>query len=324
MSTPSCGSPGQVPPNSYDAFLMLAFGAPEGSDQVVPFLENVTRGKNVPKQRILQVAKHYELFDGVSPANAQFRALIAAVLKQFNSLELKLSVYWGNRNWHPLIEDTLRQMADDGITRAMAWVASPLESPASHGQYLEELRQARAAVGPKAPEVDVLPVFFDKPGFIRATASRVLSALEKVPEERRPAARVVYTAHSLPVPMADECPYRQQFEQACRLVSRQVGLDRWEMAYQSRSGPPSQAWLEPDIGHLLRQLAEDGKVRDAIVVPISFVYEHMETVYDLDKELGDLCQQLKINMIRAATVGCHASFVEMIGQMAAEYQASKY
>jgi len=321
MSTSNSGSPDPRPQDSYDAFLLLTFGAPEGPDEVLPFLENVTRGKNIPNRRLLKVAEHYDLFDGVSPANEQVRALLRAVLGRFNSMGIELPVYWGNRHWHPMMEDTLRQMAEDGVRRAMAWVASPLESPASYGQYVEELQQAREAVGSDAPEVDVLPVFFDQPGFIEASAARVQAALEQVPDDRRSAATVIYTAHSLPIPMAERCPYRRQFEEVCRLVSEKVRLDRFETAYQSRSGPPTQPWLDPDVQQLARQLADGGELKDLIVVPISFVYENMETAYDLDTELRELCRELGVNMVRAATVGCHPSFVEMVGQMAKQQLA---
>ncbi len=311
------------PSTACDAFLLLSFGAPEGPGEVMPFLENVTRGKNVPRQQILQVARRYERFDGISPANAQLRALITAVLGQFNARGLQVSVYWGNRNWHPMLQDTLRQMADDGIRHALAMVTSPFESAASYGQYLEEIQLAAKAAGDNAPEIDVLPVFFDQPGFVEATADRVTSALEKITAENRQAARVVYCAHSLPTAMADESPYRQQFEQSCRLVSQRVGLDRWDMAYQSRSGPPSQTWLEPDICRHIEQLAESGKLADLVIVPIGFVYEHLETVFDLDEEAGELCRQSGINMVRAATVGCHPRFVEMIGQLVSQYTSAK-
>ncbi len=306
-----------------DGFLLLSFGAPEGPDEVMPFLENVTRGKNVPPQRILQVAKHYEFFDGISPANDQLRAMITAVLGRFNSMGLQLSVYWGNRNWHPMLQDTLRQMADDGIRHALAMVTSPFESAASYGQYLEEVQLAAKTVGDTAPEIDVLPVFFDQPGFVEATADRVASALEQIAAENRQAARVVYCTHSLPTAMADESPYRRQFEQACRLVSQRVGLDRWDMAYQSRSGPPSQTWLEPDICRYIEQFAESGNAADLVIVPIGFVYEHMETVFDLDEQAGELCRRVGINMVRAATVGCHPRFVEMIAELVSEYTSAK-
>jgi ferrochelatase len=217
----------------------------------------------------------------------------------------------------------LRQMADDGIRHALAMVTSPFESAASYGQYLEDVQLGTKTAGGNAPEIVVLPVFFDQPGFVEATADRVTSALETIAAENRQAARVVYCTHSLPTAMADESPYRRQFEQACKLVSQRVGLDRWDMAYQSRSGPPSQTWLEPDICRYIEQVSESGNVADLVIVPIGFIYEHMETVFDLDEQAGELCRRVGINMVRAATVGCHPRFVEMIAQLVSQYTPAK-
>ncbi|MBN2473433.1 MAG: ferrochelatase [Pirellulales bacterium] len=300
---------------SYDALLLISFGGPERSRDVIPFLENVVRGKEVPRERLLAVAEHYELFGGFSPSNAQNRALLAALVNELNAHGPALPVYWGNRHWHPMLADTLRQMADDGIQHALAFVTSAFSSYPGCRAYLEDIEHARQEVGENAPQVDKLRVFYNHPGFIEPMAERLQAALAEIPAERRTAARVIYTAHSLPLAMAQACPYQQQLREACRLVSERVGLRDWQLVYQSRSGPPSQPWLEPDIGNYLRQWAGDHPGGDVVVVPIGFVSEHMEIVYDLDLATRSVCEQLRLNMVRAAVVGCHGRFVQMIREL---------
>jgi ferrochelatase len=285
---------------------------------VIPFLENVLRGTNVPRQRMLEVARHYEPFEGVSPANAEIRALVTALVTELNARGPHLPVYWGNRNWHPLLADTLGQMADDGVRRALAFVTSAFGSYPGCRQYLEDFQQARQTVGPHAPEVDKLRLFYNHPGFIEPTCERVAAALEQLPVESRDDAPVLYTAHSLPVAMAEKCAYEAQLREACRLVSERLGRSRWELVYQSRSGPPSQPWLEPDVCDRLRQLAEEGDARHVVLVPIGFLYENMEIVYDLDVEAAGLCDRLGLNMVRAEVVGAHPRLVAMIRQLILE------
>jgi ferrochelatase len=306
----------------YDAVLVVSFGGPEKPDDVMPFLENVLRGKNVPRERMLAVAEHYYHFGGVSPINAQNRALIAALSEKLNADSPRLPIYWGNRNWHPLLADTLRQMADDGIQRALAFFTSAYSSYSGCRQYRENIEQARAVVGPKAPQVDKLRVFFNHPGFIGPQTERALDALRQIPTERRADARLVFTAHSIPQGMADNCRYEQQLQEACRLVHEGVvgageKCGPWRLVYQSRSGPPSQPWLEPDVNVYLRQLASE-RVRDVVVVPIGFISDHLEIAFDLDTEAQELCQELGIHMIRAATVGTHPVFIGMIQELIKE------
>jgi len=303
---------------SYDAILLLSFGGPEHPDDVMPFLENVVRGKNVPRQRLEDVAKHYELFDGVSPINAQNRALLRALLAELNAQGLGLPVYWGNLHWHPMLADTLRDMAEDGVRHAVAFVTSAYSSYAGCRQYIEAIEQARREVGTEAPEVDKLRVFYNHPGFIEPMAERAAAALAEVPEEHRDAAHLVFTAHSLPVAMAEQCDYEAQLREACRLVAERVGLEKWTLAYQSRSGPPSQPWLEPLVGDWLRELAAKEPHAELVLVPIGFVCEHMEIVFDLDVEVGALCEELGLGMVRAAVVGCHPRFVRMIVELVRE------
>ncbi len=318
--SPFSDSPSATPtPRAYDALLLVSFGGPEGMDDVAPFLENVVRGKGVPRERLLEAAEHYELFGGVSPLNAEIRALLAAVVNEFLAGGLSLPVYWGNRNWHPLLADTLRQMADDGIRRALAFVTSAFGSYAGCRQYLEDLARARDEAGPEAPQVDKLRLFYNHPGFIDAMSDRVGTALGEIPQDRRSAARIIFTTHSLPVVMANQCDYEKQVRESCRLVAGQLGRDDWELTYQSRSGPTSQSWLEPDIGDYLRaRNKREEKTADVVVAPIGFVCEHMETVYDLDVEVAALCEELGVHMVRAAAPGCHPHFVRMIRELVLE------
>jgi ferrochelatase len=303
---------------SYDAVLIVSFGGPEGPDEVIPFLENVLRGKNVPRERLEEVAEHYRHFGGISPLNAQNRALVAALTHELAASGPKLKVYWGNRNWHPLLGDTLSDMARDGVGRAIAFFTSAYSSYSGCRQYREDIERARQVVGPTAPQVDKLRVFFNHPGFIGPMTECVAAALEKIPAERRNAARLVYTAHSIPLAMAQNCRYEAQLQEAARLVSAGLGRSDLQLAFQSRSGPPSQPWLEPDILDALRKLHVSTDVRDVVVVPIGFLSDHMEVLFDLDTEARALCEELGINMVRASTVGNHPRFVKMIRELIVE------
>ncbi len=314
MSTPA-DSP-------YDALLIVSFGGPERPEEVLPFLENVLRGKPVPRERMLEVAKHYEHFGGASPINEQNRALVRALEAELQAHGPKLPVYWGNRNWRPLLVDTLRQMKADGIRRALAFFTSAYSSYSGCRQYLENIAQAQAEVGPGAPQIDKLRAFFNHPLFIEVLVERSSAALEQLPPERRAAARLVYTAHSIPLAMAQNCRYEAQLQETCRLVSEKLGRSDARLVYQSRSGPPGQPWLEPDIGDYLRQLAAEG-VKDVVVAPIGFISDHMEVVYDLDTEAQQLCQELLgLNMTRAATAGVHPKFIAMIRELILERMTS--
>jgi len=306
-----------TPEATYDAVLVVSFGGPEKPDDVMPFLENVLRGRNVPRERMLEVAEHYYEFGGVSPINAQNRALIGALSDELNRHGPRLPVYWGNRNWHPLLADTLREMADDGIRHVLAFVTSAYSSYSGCRQYRENLADARAEVGPEAPQVDKLRAFFNHPGFIAATADRVGAAFEALPESARARAKLLFTAHSIPSSMAATCRYEAQLRSTAQLVSATLGRDDWSLVYQSRSGPPTQPWLEPDICDALRQLAAEGAT-DVVIAPIGFISDHMEVIFDLDTEAQQVCEELGLRMIRAGTVGTHPEFVAMIRELIVE------
>ncbi len=301
----------------YDALLIVSFGGPEHPDHVLPFLENVLRGRNVPRERMLAVAEHYQHFGGVSPINAQNRALIDALREDLPKLGVNLPIYWGNRNWHPLLPDTLAEMKAAGIRRALAYFTSALSSYSGCRQYRENIAAAQAVVGDDAPRVDKVRVFYNHPGFIEAMADRVREALDRVPVERRAAAKLVFTAHSIPNSMAANCKYEEQLRESSRLVTEAVGRSDFTVAYQSRSGPPTQPWLEPDIGDVVKQFAAEG-VKDVVVVPIGFVSDHMEVIYDLDHEAQHIADEAGIRLVRAGTVGTHPRFVRMIGELVVE------
>ena len=303
---------------NYDAILVVSFGGPEGHDDVIPFLENVLRGRNVPRERMLAVAEHYYHFDGKSPINQQKRELIAALKDEFAQRGPMLPVYWGNRNWHPMLADTLRQMKKDGIKRALAFVTSAYSSYSGCRQYREDIARAQAEVGEGAPQVEKLRALFNHPGFLGATEDRLTEALAQLPADARQKVQVVYVAHSIPLSMANTSDYVKQLEEVRRLASEAVGVKNDALVYQSRSGPPGQPWLEPDILDYLREVKEKNLASAVVIAPISFISDHMEVLYDLDIEAKQLCDSLGLPMARAKTVGVHPKFISMIRELVVE------
>lgn len=301
----------------HDALLVVSFGGPEGMDDVIPFLENVLRGRNVPRERMLSVAHHYEMFGGVSPINQQNRNLIAALKAELETHGPNLPIYWGNRNWHPLLPDTLRQMAADGVRNALAFVTSAYSSYSSCRQYRENIANAQAAVGPDAPRVDKLRAFYNHPLFIEANVDHISAAWSKLNGGDRSQTELVFTAHSIPETMAANCEYAAQLQEAGSLIAGALEIESWRVVYQSRSGSPAQPWLGPDINEYLRELHAK-KTRDVVVAPIGFVSDHMEIVYDLDFEAQNRARELGMNMVRAATAGTHPAFVKMIRELIVE------
>jgi len=308
---------------NYDAILMVSFGGPESKEEVIPFLENVLRGRNVPRERMLAVAEHYYHFEGRSPINQQARELIAALEAELERSGPKMPIYWGNRNWHPLLAETLRKMQRDGVRRALAFVTSAYSSYSGCRQYREDIARARSEVGlsqsdPGAPEVDKLRPFFNHPAYIEATVERVRDALQAVPADARGNVQIVYTAHSIPVSMANTSDYVKQLEEVRRLVSGMIGQKNDALVYQSRSGAPGQPWLEPDILDYLRQVKAGNLASGVMLAPIGFISDHMEVLYDLDVEARQLCDSLGLPMTRAKTVGVHPKFVGMIRELILE------
>src|SRR5208283_3960407 len=294
---------------NYDAILVTSFGGPERPDDVMPFLENVLRGKNVPRERMMEVAEHYYHFGGKSPINDQNRQLIAALEAELTQHGLRLPIYWGNRNWHPMLADTLRRMKADGVRRALAFVTSAYSSYSGCRQYREDIARAQEAAGEGAPIIDKIRAFHNHPGFVEAVADRVKESLGSIPQDRREAAHLIYTAHSIPTAMAQGCDYEKQLRETSRLVAEKLGRKEWRLVYQSRSGPASQPWLAPDILDCLREIKALGGSSDVVIAPIGFLSDHMEILFDLDTEARELCAELGLHMERADTAGTHPRFI---------------
>lgn len=303
----------------YDAILIVSFGGPEKPDDVMPFLENVLRGRNVPRERMLEVAEHYYHFGGVSPLNQQVRDLIAALRPELDRRGVALPIYWGNRNWHPLLPDALDQMVDRGAKKALAVVVSAYSSYSGCRQYRENLESARQTIGENAPVIHKMRVFYNHPLFIEANADCVRDALARVPEDRRDRVHLAFTAHSIPRGMSENCNYVKQLSETCRLLAESLGIaeDRTGLVYQSRSGRPSDPWLEPDILDHVNALHEQG-VTDLVIHPVGFLSDHMEVLFDLDEEAQRRCDSLGMRMVRSATVGTHPLFIEMMGELIEE------
>lgn len=300
----------------YDALLVMSFGGPEGMDDVIPFLENVTRGRNIPRARLEEVAHHYEHFGGVSPITAQNRELIAALEAELAAHGIDLPVYFGNRNWHPFIADTVNQMKADGVRRVLVFVTSAFSSYSGCRQYREDIIRASEEVG-DAPSFDKLRMFYNHPGFIRPNAENLKNALAQFTPEERASVRVAFTAHSIPMGMANGSAYVRQLEEACRLVAEQAGVEQYDLVYQSRSGAPHIPWLEPDILDHMEALSARG-ISNLVILPIGFISDHMEVLYDLDTEAVQKAEELGMKMARAATVGTHQAFIAMIRELIVE------
>jgi ferrochelatase len=301
---------------TYDAILVVGFGGPESRDDVMPFLRNVTRGRNIPEERLLEVAEHYYHFGGVSPINAQVRELIAALRPELESRGINVPIYWGNRNWHPLLPDTVQQMTTDGVKRALAVFHAAYSSYSSCRQYQENVEAARQTVGENAPQIDKVRAYFNQPGFISANVARLKEAIAELPADQRDQVQVAFTAHSIPLRMSDSCDYAAQLSEVGRLVAEAVGIpeSRWKLVYQSRSGRPQDPWLEPDICDHLEALKAAGHSAVAIA-PIGFLSDHIEVLFDLDDEARHKADEIGLTLVRAKTVGTHPDFVAALGDL---------
>ncbi|SDG27446.1 ferrochelatase [Klenkia brasiliensis] len=316
-----------APAGRREALLVLGFGGPEGHDQVMPFLENVTRGRGIPRERLESVAEHYHHFDGVSPINDQNKALVAAL----RDAGVDLPVYWGNRNWAPYVEDVWRAMATDGIEHAYVLATSAYASFSGCRQYHEDVARARVALesdpaAPAGPTAEKLPHYYDADGFVQANADALAAALAQLPEDLRDGARLVATAHSIPDAMAavagpEGHTYERELETAARLVVDRVAPGRsFDLVWQSRSGPPSVPWLEPDVNDHLRAIADAG-AQAVVVFPVGFISDHLEVIWDLDNEAEETAQELGLAFARAATAGTHPAFVRSLVDLLAERRA---
>jgi len=320
----------------YDAFLLVSFGGPEGPDDVMPFLRNVTRGRGIPEERLEAVAEHYYAVGGVSPINQQCRDLLTALHAEFGAAHLDLPVYWGNRNWDPYLADTVAAMAADGVRHALAFATSAYSSFSSCRQYLDDIDRVREQVGPGAPRIDKIRRYFNHPGFIEPFAENTRAALATLPPDVRDGAHLVFTAHSVPLAMAAHSGppgqgragnealgpggvYATELAEAASLISERTyeGSHPWELVYQSRSGPPSQPWLEPDVLDHLGDLAKAGAPA-AVIIPVGFVSDHMEVRHDLDTEAAQTAAELGLPLARAATPWYHPQFRAMIVDLVRE------
>jgi protoporphyrin/coproporphyrin ferrochelatase len=303
----------------YDAVMLVSFGGPEGPDDVLPFMENVTRGRGIPRERLVEVSAHYARFGGVSPINGQNRSLLAAIREEFARRGIDVPITWGNRNWTPYVTDGLAELPD--AKRVLAFVTSAYSSASGCREYREDIAKACGSIGAGAPLVDKVRVFYNHPGFIEPMVEATAAALNELPS----GAEVVFTAHSIPQSMADTSDYVAQLTEVCALIMSALpdgASRRHDLVYQSRSGAPGQPWLEPDISDHFRARQADGMTAVA-VVPIGFISDHMEVVWDLDTQARETAEELGIAMVRAATVGTDERFVAMIVDLALERAANE-
>ena len=300
-------------PSTFDAVLLVSFGGPQGLDDIRPFLANVLRGRRVPPERVEEVARHYELFGGVSPITDITKRQAAGLAARLASAGHPLPVYVGMRNWHPFLADAFREMRAAGVRRVVGFITAAQHSYSSCEQYRENVAAARAELRTDGADIDVTYVgsWFDHPLFVAANAAHVRAALQRLPEGLRSSARLVCTAHSIPVSMADRSRYREQLEATARLVAREVGMRDWALVYQSRSGRPQDLWLEPDVCDYLRGEREKG-LSAAVVSPIGFVCDHIEVLYDLDTEAAQVCREIGLPMARAEAVNDDPLFLDMM------------
>jgi len=318
-------STGPAPGGRRDALLVLSFGGPEGPSDVLPFLENVTRGRGIPGERLEEVAEHYHHFGGVSPINDQNKALIDALEKEFAAAGIDLPIYWGNRNWAPYVEDAWRQMADDGIEHVYVFATSAYASFSGCRQYHEDIARARVSCG-GGPTAEKLPHYFDAPGFVQANADALAAAIASLPDDVRGTARLVATAHSIPESMAVVAgpqghAYEAELTAATERVVAEAAPGRgFDLVWQSRSGPPSVPWLAPDINDHLRALAAAGET-GVVVFPVGFISDHLEVIWDLDNEAKETAAELGLAFARAATAGTHPAFVASIRELLEERRA---
>jgi len=297
----------------YEALLLVSFGGPERAEDVMPFLRRVTAGRGIPEARIEAVAEHYYAAGGASPVNARCRELLDALGTELADLSLPL--YWGNRNWHPLLEDTVARMRDDGVRRALAFVTSAYGGYSSCRQYLDDIAAARARVGPGAPEIHKLRLYYNHPGWVGAWAESLSGARQECQAGVGGGdVDVVFSAHSIPVSMAETSPYVEHVSAAAHLVADMAGVSAWRLVWQSRSGRPSAPWLGPDVGEAIQASAAAG----IVVVPIGFVCENMEIVHDLDVEVAALAAEKGAHFVRAPAVSASPAFVKMVGQLVQE------
>jgi ferrochelatase len=314
-----------TPATKVDAVLLVGFGGPEGPDDVLPFMKNVTDGRGIPDERLVEVSQHYYDRGGISPIQEQCRELRAALEADLHGAGHDLRVYWGNRNWDPYLADTIAQMRDDGVRHAVAVLTSAYSSYSGCRQYREDVERARAVVGDDAPTFEKVRAYYNHPGFIGPQAGYIHDALATLSDDVRADARIVFTTHSIPHTMSRHSDYEAQTREACRIAMEQLtghtrGTHSWDLVYNSRSGPAFVPWLTPDINDHITALAA-GDTPAVVVVPIGFISDHMEVIYDLDTEAAATAEAAGIEFARAATVGIDPAFVTGLRQLVEEHLA---
>ncbi len=300
---------------SYDAILVMSFGGPRGPDEVLPFMENVVRGRNVPRERLIAVSAHYAHFDGVSPINARTDEQVRGLEAELAANGPELPIYLGNRFWHPMLPETLRRMKADGVTRALAIKTSAFSSYSGCRAYQDDLARALEEVGEGAPAVDVVRPFYNHPGYVETCEGRLAEAIAELGVERP---RVLFSAHSIPRAQADGCDYVDQLEELAAMLAARVPIGPHRVVFQSRSGPPQVPWLEPDVNDALREIAAEDPGAAVVVAPFGFVADHMEVVWDLDHEARATAEELGLRMVRARAANDHPRFVRMLGELIRE------
>jgi len=301
----------------YDAVLLIAFGGPTAREEIRPFLARVTRGIPIPPERLEEVAHHYEAVGGKSPLNEITLRQADALKKVLTRKGIELDVYVGLRNSFPFFVDALKQMASDGVQNALGFILSSHRTEASWERYQKNIDDARADLAGNAPAIDFCDGWYDHPLFVQSWVELIEPAFSKIAPSLSGAAPLVFTAHSVPVPMAVQSPYLQQLETSARLIADKLGHRRWSLAYQSRSGKPADPWLEPDIGDAIRKLAAEG-CKDAVVAPIGFVCDHVEVLYDLDIEAKKIADNHGVTMCRVSCLNDHPTFIRMIAEVIEE------
>jgi len=300
-------------PKNYDAILMIGYGAPERIEDIHPFLQNVAKGRPIPPDRLEEVAHHYELFGGKSPLNKY-------TYKQAKGLQNKLAehgreipVYVGMRNWHPFTPDTIKQMSESGVKRAIGMIMAAHQSDASWKRYQRDVEEALTELGIEM-EFDYSPPLFDHPLFIEDSADRVQDCLDEIPSKEYTSTMILFTAHSIPTPMAEASPYVEQLTTTARLIAEKLDYDNWRLVYQSRSGRPTDPWLEPDVCDVIHEVAKEG-VKNVIAQPIGFICDHIEVLFDIGVEAQEASEEAGINLLRAKTVNDDPKFIEAMADI---------
>ena len=297
----------------YDAILMIGYGAPEKIEDIRPFLENVAKGRPIPPDRLEEVAHHYELFGGKSPLNEYTYKQARALQNKLAEYGHDIPVYVGMRNWHPFTPDTIKEMHDNGARKVIGMIMAAHQSDASWEKYQRDVQEALTDLGIEM-EFDYSPPLFDHPLFIEDSADRVQDCLDEIPTEEYPETMILFTAHSIPVPMAEASPYVEQLTTTARLIAEKLNYDNWRLVYQSRSGRPTDPWLEPDVCDVIEEISKEG-VKNVIAQPIGFICDHIEVLFDIGVEAQETSDEVGIKLYRANTVNDDPKFIEAMADV---------